>query len=87
MDQPLTFSKLERLAAIAPEYRTFRAKHPEVSAQKALTYLRASPAESFEQFFCAHEFAFTGTAYGGDDTSYHGEGRCYCSKCGLDGDG
>lgn len=35
---------------------------------------------------CAHEWAYTGTAYGGDDDSYHGEGRCYCVKCGADGD-
>lgn len=35
---------------------------------------------------CAHEWAYTGTAYGGDDTRWHGEGRCYCTKCGADGD-
>lgn len=29
----------------------------------------------------------SGTAYGGDDESYHGEGRCYCMFCGADGDG
>lgn len=34
-----------------------------------------------------HEWAYTGTAYGGDDDSYHGEGRCYCIHCGADGDG
>lgn len=34
-----------------------------------------------------HKFVHTGTAYGGDDTSYFGEGRCYCAYCGLDGDG
>ena len=42
------------------------------------------PEEPEEE--CAHEWAFTGTAYGGDDESYHGEGRCYCTKCGADGD-
>jgi len=35
---------------------------------------------------CVHEWAFTGTAYGGDDPRWHGEGRCYCVKCGADGD-
>ncbi len=35
---------------------------------------------------CAHEFVCTGTTYGGDDESYHGEGRCYCIHCGADGD-
>jgi hypothetical protein len=34
-----------------------------------------------------HEFVCTGTAYGGDDESYHGEGRSYCVHCGADGDG
>lgn len=33
-----------------------------------------------------HEWAYTGTEYGGDDESYHGEGRCYCIHCGNDGD-
>jgi len=34
-----------------------------------------------------HEWAYTGTEYGGDDEGYHGEGRCYCLYCGADGDG
>lgn len=34
-----------------------------------------------------HEWAYSGTAYGGDDESYFGEGRCYCVHCGADGDG
>lgn len=33
-----------------------------------------------------HSFVFTGTAYGGDDDSYMGEGRSYCEHCGADGD-
>lgn len=33
-----------------------------------------------------HEWAYTGTAYGGDDERWHGEGRCYCVWCGADGD-
>lgn len=33
-----------------------------------------------------HEFEHTGTAYGGDDPRWHGEGRCYCIHCGADGD-
>lgn len=41
---------------------------------------------SYRQEHCAHEWSYTGTAYGGDDESYHGEGRAYCSKCGADGD-
>ncbi len=33
-----------------------------------------------------HSWVYTGTAYGGDDESYFGEGRCYCEWCGADGD-
>ena len=33
-----------------------------------------------------HEFHRTGTAFGGDDERWGGEGRCYCSYCGADGD-
>lgn len=36
---------------------------------------------------CRHEWITTGTAYGGDDASYRGEGRCICRLCGMDGDG
>lgn len=39
-----------------------------------------------EEHFCKHEWVHTGSAYGGDDDSYHGEGRVYCTKCGADGD-
>lgn len=34
-----------------------------------------------------HSWVCSGTAYGGDDESYFGEGRCYCEFCGADGDG
>lgn len=33
-----------------------------------------------------HKWAYTGSAYGGDDERWHGEGRCYCEHCGADGD-
>jgi hypothetical protein len=42
--------------------------------------------EPSKQDTCAHKWVFTGIAYGGDDESYHGEGRCYCTQCGADGD-
>lgn len=35
---------------------------------------------------CPHKWAYTGTAYGGDDSRWSGEGRCYCIYCGADGD-
>lgn len=43
-------------------------------------------AISSDNPFCPHDWSYSGTAYGGDDESYHGEGRCYCSLCGADGD-
>lgn len=43
--------------------------------------------QQFETEECNHEWVHTGTEYGGDDESYHGEGRCYCLLCGEDGDG
>jgi hypothetical protein len=36
---------------------------------------------------CGGRWVYTGTAYGGDDERYHGEGRVYCDRCGADGDG
>lgn len=33
-----------------------------------------------------HSWVCTGTAYGGDDERYCGEGRTYCEFCGADGD-
>ncbi|MFW5958314.1 MAG: hypothetical protein ACOCQ0_04075, partial [Desulfosalsimonas sp.] len=33
-----------------------------------------------------HEFISTGTADGGDDERWMGEGRCFCIHCGADGD-
>lgn len=49
------------------------------------TELPDEPELSAEDL-CAHDWAFTGAAYGGDDESYHGEGRVYCQRCGADGD-
>jgi hypothetical protein len=42
--------------------------------------------EQDPQDSCAHDWNHTGTAYGGDDESYRGEGRVICRKCGADGD-
>lgn len=33
-----------------------------------------------------HSFYRTGTAFGGDDERWMGEGRCFCRYCGADGD-
>lgn len=42
--------------------------------------------EEREADSCAHEWSYSGTAYGGDDPRYMGEGRVRCVHCGADGD-
>lgn len=75
------------LIEIAPTYLAMRAQHPEVPARTIHAYLRTGTDASFREFCCpGHEWAYTGTAYGGDDASFMGEGRCYCVHCGADGD-
>lgn len=84
----ITFQTLERLAEVAPQYRALRKAHPAVKAADVHSYVRAGgDGQTLEQFLCRHEWAFTGTQYGGDDEAYGGEGRAYCSRCGVDGDG
>jgi ribonuclease I len=67
-------------------YAQLREKYPAVPALTIWRYVKEEPGCSLKQYICKHEWAFTGSAYGGDDESYHGEGRSYCSLCGLDGD-
>lgn len=79
------------LAPVLPAYVALRQQHPTVPARLVHQYLRDDEGLSFEQFICAHSglghtWTFTGTAYGGDDSSYMGEGRAYCAHCGADGD-
>lgn len=53
----------------------------------ALLFVRdPGVAVDMEQFTCRHRWTYTGVGYGGEDSSYHGEGRCFCCYCGLDGD-
>jgi hypothetical protein len=82
-----TFAQVESLAAIAPSYRAMRQANPTVRAADVHRFLSCGgDGLTLEQFCCRHDWACTGTEYGGDDDSYHGEGRCYCTKCGADGD-
>lgn len=81
------FSDLQALAEIAPAYRALRLQHPDIPARTVHQYLRdGGDGLTLQQFSCSHEWAYTGTAYGGDDERFHGEGRCYCVRCGADGD-
>lgn len=51
------------------------------------TAYAAEQGMSLAEYQCpGHVWAYSGTAYGGDDDRYHGEGRCYCELCGADGD-
>lgn len=70
----------------AAQYAALRQAHPLAPAAHIKRYIDAAPPETFEQFGCKHEFSYSGTAYGGDDESYYGEGRAYCVYCGIDGD-
>jgi hypothetical protein len=82
-----SFGELEERFAVAMSYRRLRAAHPLVPAARILAYIQQGDGEPFEVFMCpGHEWQYTGTAYGGDDESYHGEGRVYCAHCGADGD-
>lgn len=89
--RPLTFNKLASLADIAPGYLNLRKQHPAVPAKLVHQYLQESGDDgTLEQFVCrvtvGHRWSYTGSAYGGDDDSYHGEGRVFCALCGADGD-
>jgi len=57
-----------------------------IGADETVEEAAASCGLSVAQFTCDHDWIYTGTSYGGDDESYHGDGRVYCSLCGLDGD-
>jgi hypothetical protein len=83
---------LQAFALLAGAYANVRAKNPGTPAWACMSYLRAQ--EDGDQP-CAvwriaaglgHEWNYSGTQYGGDDESYHGEGRCLCAYCGADGD-
>lgn len=74
----------------ACQYLELREQHPRARARTVAAYIRDDQGLSYRQFACGfehgHDWRFTGTAYGGDDESYRGEGRAYCCLCGADGD-
>lgn len=83
----ITFGHLESLATLAPSYRRLRGEHPAARAKDVVAYLKSDGCDTFEEFTCpGHRWIYTGSSYGGDDESYHGEGRAYCQFCGKDGD-
>ncbi|MPS27582.1 MAG: hypothetical protein E2576_11115 [Alcaligenaceae bacterium] len=85
-----TLAQAAAFGQTAAEYQVLRRAHPAMRALTIHRYIRDDQGLSPEQFACAtergHSWAFTGTAYGGDDERYLSEGRCYCVYCGADGD-
>lgn len=76
----------ERLTRAAA-YATIRERRPDVRALQAWEFVCGNhDAASLDEFLCNHKWAYTGTAYGGDDERWLGEGRAYCIHCGKDGD-
>lgn len=73
--------------ALTPEQRTYvRAFSQRWDAAVEQEAAWAAAEEEEYGDGCKHSFVCSGTAYGGDDASYHGEGRSYCEYCGADGD-
>jgi hypothetical protein len=76
----------------AVTYYRIRGTHPEIPARHAFAWAHGNGDRdaNLQEFMCritrGHSFGYSGTAYGGDDESYHGEGRCICGYCGADGD-
>lgn len=89
---PRTFAELQDFAARAQVYRGLRQEHPRLPAATAWCVVRTAEdngmplREAFCNLTLGHSWSYSGTAYGGDDDSYRGEGRCLCAYCGADGD-
>jgi hypothetical protein len=84
-----TLSRAVEFGRTAGEYQQLRTVHG-LRAITALRYVRDDHGLTPAQFACeterGHQWSCSGSAYGGDDDSYHGEGRVYCCYCGADGD-
>ncbi len=86
------FSDLARFAGLASTYAGLRAAEPGLRAATALRAIRYADDAGcrLPEAVCAvttgHSWSCSGTAYGGDDERWHGEGRCLCAYCGADGD-
>lgn len=82
------FDELAHFAHIEHRYRTLRQERPDIPARYVWMFVNDAwpDARNIDEALCHHEWACTGSAYGGDDESYHGEGRSYCLRCGTDGD-
>lgn len=90
MQRMRTLAQAAAFGQIAAEYLRMREQHPAMRALTIYRYMHDDQGLSPAQFVCAtevgHSWVHTGAVYGGDDGSYTGDGRCYCSQCGADGD-
>jgi hypothetical protein len=89
--RPMTISRADLFATreeARAEYRRRRAATSPESSLNLTTNLEVIAADDAcgGDAYCDHEWACTGSAYGGADDRWHGEGRMYCVKCGADGD-
>jgi hypothetical protein len=71
-------------------YFALRESNPDMSATLLWQFVNGDGSESLPEFVCArtrrHRWLCSGTAYGGDDPRWMGEGRMLCAYCGADGD-
>jgi hypothetical protein len=85
-----TITQAVAFGRTAAQYATLRRAHPMVSARWIKRYIDDQPPLTLEQFVCeattGHRWSHTGTAFGGEDETFRGEGRVYCLHCGADGD-
>jgi hypothetical protein len=85
-----SFAELERFAEVARVYRVVRDQGVPASAAYSATKDSLENGVRLEEAVCSftggHSWHYSGTAYGGDDERYHGEGTVRCSYCGADGD-
>lgn len=85
-----TLSEAVHFGRVAGEYQRLRQLRPHVRAVTVHRYIQDDHGLTLEQFRCeteiGHQYVNTGSHCDGDDESFGGEGRCYCSLCGADGD-
>lgn len=85
-----TFAQTIHFGQTAGSYSELRSKYPLVPAKVIHRYIKNDFGLPMEQFICetevGHHWQNTGSSYCGDDDSFGGEGRCYCCRCGADGD-
>jgi hypothetical protein len=85
-----TLAQAIAFGQVAAQYQQLRRAYPVMRALTLHRYIKDDQGLTPGQFECAtergHRWSYSGTAYGGDESSYGGEGRCYCCLCGADGD-